>query len=35
LITQWFPQVKVTKELAHNEGMYDCTKAQRLLGWTH
>ena len=35
LIAQWFPQVTVTKELAHNEGMYDCTKAQRLLGWTH
>jgi UDP-glucose 4-epimerase len=35
LIAQWFPQVKVTKELAPNEGMYDCTKAQRLLGWTH
>jgi UDP-glucose 4-epimerase len=35
LIAQWFPQVPVTKALAPNEGMYDCAKAQRLLGWTH
>lgn len=35
LITQWHPHVTVTKELADKEGMYDCSKAQRLLGWVH
>jgi hypothetical protein len=35
LIQQWHPHVTVTKELADKEGLYDGSKAQRLLGWTH
>ncbi|MEY2847297.1 MAG: hypothetical protein RL076_2843 [Chloroflexota bacterium] len=35
LIAQWHPNTRVTKALADNEGMYDCSKAERLLGWKH
>ena len=35
LIAQWHPQTRVTKPLGDHEGMYDCSKAERLLGWKH
>jgi len=35
LIAQWHPKTRVTKSLGDHEGMYDCSKAERLLGWKH
>jgi nucleoside-diphosphate-sugar epimerase len=35
LIAQWYPQVPITKPMADREGLYDCSKAERLLGWKH
>ena len=30
-----WPEVKLKRELKGQEGFFDCTKAKRLLGWTH
>lgn len=35
LIRQWHPQVRVSQTLADHQGLYDCSKAERLLGWKH
>jgi nucleoside-diphosphate-sugar epimerase len=35
LIKQWWPNVPMTRELPGHTGMYDCSKAARLLHWVH
>jgi len=35
LAQQWFPDVPVRGDLSGHRGFFDCSKAQRLLGWTH
>jgi nucleoside-diphosphate-sugar epimerase len=30
-----WPQVEMRRELKGREGFFDCSKAERLLGWTH
>lgn len=35
LIKEWWPNVRVTHALPGHTGMYDCTKAARLLHWIH
>ncbi|MFM2309560.1 MAG: hypothetical protein RLY87_1682 [Chloroflexota bacterium] len=35
LITQWWPNVPLTQAIPDHMGMYDCSKAQRLLNWIH
>lgn len=33
LIDKWYPNVEKRREWKGNEGLYDCSKAKRLLGW--
>jgi nucleoside-diphosphate-sugar epimerase len=35
LAQKYFPDVPVRGDLSGHHGFYDCSKAQRLLGWTH
>jgi len=35
VIKEWFPNAEVRKEFGEEEGLYDCSKAERLLGWKH
>lgn len=35
LVAEWFPEVTVKAELRDDAGLYDCSKAARLLGWSH
>jgi nucleoside-diphosphate-sugar epimerase len=35
LARQFFPDVPVTGDLSGQRGFFDCSKAERLLGWTH
>jgi nucleoside-diphosphate-sugar epimerase len=35
LVAKYFPNVPVRGDLSGHNGFYDCSKAQRLLGWTH
>jgi nucleoside-diphosphate-sugar epimerase len=35
LAQQWFPNTPVRGDLNGHNGFFDCSKAQRLLGWTH
>jgi nucleoside-diphosphate-sugar epimerase len=35
LIKEWFPNAEIRRELGKEEGLYDCSKAERLLGWKH
>lgn len=35
LAKRFFPNVPVRGELTRNHGFFDCSKAQRLLGWNH
>jgi UDP-glucose 4-epimerase len=35
LMTQWWPKVPVTQPISGQQGVYDCSKAFRPLGWTH
>jgi nucleoside-diphosphate-sugar epimerase len=35
LIAQWWPKVPLTQPISGHNGVYDCSKAARLLGWTH
>ncbi len=35
LARQYFPDVPVRGDLSGRRGFFDCSKAQRLLGWTH
>ena len=35
LARQWFPDVPIRGDLSGHRGFFDCSKAQRLLGWTH
>ena len=32
---QYYPEVPLRRELAERQGFFDCTKAERLLGWRH
>jgi hypothetical protein len=34
LIDQWYPHSTRRKQWRGNEGLYDCSKAENLLGWT-
>ena len=35
LHAKYWPTTALRRELAGNEGFYDCSKAERLLGWKH
>lgn len=35
LAAKYHPQVSIRSELPSNSGFYDCSKAERLLGWRH
>ena len=35
LAARYFPEVPVRGDLSGHHGFYDCSKAERLLGWTH
>jgi nucleoside-diphosphate-sugar epimerase len=35
LAQQYFPDVPIRGDLSGHRGFFDCSKAQRLLGWTH
>ncbi|MFY1688293.1 NAD-dependent epimerase/dehydratase family protein [Plantactinospora sp. WMMB782] len=35
LCRKYYPEVPVRGELGGNQGLFDCTKAERLLGWRH
>jgi nucleoside-diphosphate-sugar epimerase len=35
LAARWYPDVPVERDLTGTEGFFDCTKAERLLGWHH
>jgi UDP-glucose 4-epimerase len=35
LARKYFPDVPVRGDLSGNQGFYDCSKAERLLGWKH
>jgi nucleoside-diphosphate-sugar epimerase len=35
LIKEYFPKAEVRKELGNEDGLYDCSKAERILGWKH
>ena len=35
LARQYFPEAPVRGDLSGRHGFYDCSKAERLLGWTH
>jgi len=35
LVKEWFPDAEIRRELGKEEGLYDCSKAERLLGWKH
>jgi UDP-glucose 4-epimerase len=35
LAQQHFPQVPIRGDLHGRRGLYDCSKAERLLGWQH
>lgn len=35
LAKQFFPETKIIRQMGPDEGFYDCSKAERLLGWKH
>jgi len=35
LATRWFPKAEIRAELKPTDGLYDCSKAERLFGWVH
>lgn len=35
LIKKYFPNAEVRKELGKEDGLYDVSKAERMLGWKH
>lgn len=35
LVEEWWPNVPRRKEFEGQQGLFDCSKAERVLGWTH
>jgi hypothetical protein len=35
LVAEHYPDVSLTHSLVGDEGLYDCSKAERLLRWRH
>jgi UDP-glucose 4-epimerase len=35
LIARFYPKVPTRRELGPRDGLYDCSKANRLLNWVH
>jgi nucleoside-diphosphate-sugar epimerase len=35
LVKEWWPKVPCRKQFRGQEGLFDCSKAKRILGWEH
>ena len=35
LMQKYWPNVPINKDMSGNKGLFDCGKAERLLGWVH